>query len=130
MNDGFELRGLATVKDIVKNTEHPMASKDAQGQLRVGAAVGVGAGTEERVEKLVAAGADVLIDLLNTIDAALSTDEGTAVRRHLSAGRPVYFREPLTPAGHVIRKNPDGSCQLVRFTAGGSELVVSEPAAA
>lgn len=61
VNDGFELRGLATVKDIVKNTEHPMASKDAQGQLRVGAAVGVGAGTEERVEKLVAVGVDVLI---------------------------------------------------------------------
>ena len=39
VNDGFELRGLATVKDIVKNTEHPLASKDAQGQLRVGAAV-------------------------------------------------------------------------------------------
>ncbi|EHK68069.1 MULTISPECIES: IMP dehydrogenase [Achromobacter] len=61
VNDGFELRGLATVKDIVKNTEHPMASKDAQGQLRVGAAVGVGGNTEERVEKLVAAGVDVLI---------------------------------------------------------------------
>jgi len=61
VNDGFELRGLATVKDIVKNTEHPMASKDGQGQLRVGAAVGVGAGTEERVEKLVAAGVDALI---------------------------------------------------------------------
>ena len=61
VNDGFELRGLATVKDIVKNTEHPVANKDALGQLRVGAAVGVGAGTEERVEKLVAAGVDVLI---------------------------------------------------------------------
>ena len=61
VNDGFELRGLATVKDIVKNTEHPLASKDAQGQLRVGAAVGVGGNTEERVEKLVAAGVDVLI---------------------------------------------------------------------
>ncbi|OZI36025.1 IMP dehydrogenase [Bordetella genomosp. 1] len=61
INDGFELRGLATVKDIVKNTEHPFACKDAFGQLRVGAAVGVGAGTEERVEKLVAAGVDVII---------------------------------------------------------------------
>jgi len=61
VNDAFELRGLATVKDIVKNTEHPVANKDAQGQLRVGAAVGVGAGTEERVEKLVAAGVDVII---------------------------------------------------------------------
>jgi len=61
VNDAFELRGLATVKDIVKNTEHPVANKDAFGQLRVGAAVGVGDGTEERVEKLVAAGVDVLV---------------------------------------------------------------------
>jgi IMP dehydrogenase len=61
VNDAFELRGLATVKDIVKNTEHPVANKDAQGQLRVGAAVGVGDGTEERVAKLVAAGVDVII---------------------------------------------------------------------
>jgi IMP dehydrogenase len=61
VNDAFELRGLATVKDIVKNTEHPHANKDAQGQLRVGAAVGVGGNTEERVEKLVAAGVDVLV---------------------------------------------------------------------
>src|SRR5690606_25472850 len=61
VNDQFQLRGLATVKDIVKNTEHPIASKDAHGQLRVGAAVGVGEGTEERVEKLVAAGVDVIV---------------------------------------------------------------------
>jgi len=61
VNDAFELRGLATVKDIVKNTEHPNACKDSQGQLRVGAAVGVGDGTEERVERLVAAGVDVIV---------------------------------------------------------------------
>ncbi|MEI2415099.1 IMP dehydrogenase [Orrella sp. JC864] len=61
VNDAFELRGLATVKDIVKNTEHPNACKDAHGQLRVGAAVGVGEGTEERVAKLVAAGVDVIV---------------------------------------------------------------------
>lgn len=61
VNDKFQLRGLATVKDIVKNTEHPNASKDSQGQLRVGAAVGVGEGTEERVEKLVNAGVDVIV---------------------------------------------------------------------
>ncbi|WP_345798095.1 IMP dehydrogenase [Castellaniella sp. MT123] len=61
VNDKFQLRGLATVKDIVKNTEHPLASKDAQGQLRVGAAVGVGEGTGERVEKLAAAGVDVIV---------------------------------------------------------------------
>jgi len=61
INDKFQLRGLATVKDIVKNTEHPIACKDAQGQLRVGGAVGVGDGTEERVEKLAHAGIDVIV---------------------------------------------------------------------
>jgi len=61
VNRAFELRGLATVKDIVKNTEHPLACKDAQGQLRVGAAVGVGADTDERVERLAQAGVDVIV---------------------------------------------------------------------
>jgi IMP dehydrogenase len=55
------LKGLITVKDIQKATEHPWASKDIHGKLRVGAAVGVGDGTEERVEKLVAAGVDVIV---------------------------------------------------------------------
>jgi IMP dehydrogenase len=61
VNDGFVLRGLVTVKDILKATEHPLASKDEQGKLRVGAAVGVGEGTEERIEHLVEAGADVIV---------------------------------------------------------------------
>ncbi|MBE0622730.1 MAG: IMP dehydrogenase [Burkholderiales bacterium] len=61
VNDKFELRGLVTVKDILKATEHPLASKDEQGKLRVGAAVGVGEGTEERIEHLVEAGADVIV---------------------------------------------------------------------
>jgi IMP dehydrogenase len=61
VNDSFELRGLVTVKDILKATEHPLASKDDQGKLRVGAAVGVGEGTEERIEHLVDAGADVIV---------------------------------------------------------------------
>ena len=61
VNDAFELRGLITVKDILKSTEHPSACKDEQGKLRVGAAVGVGEGTEERIALLVEAGADVLV---------------------------------------------------------------------
>lgn len=68
--------------------------------------------------------------LLGTLDAALSADEGRAARQHLAAGRSIYFREALMPPGHVIRKQPDGTCQLVRFTADGSEELVSEPAAA
>ncbi|MEI6301463.1 MAG: IMP dehydrogenase [Betaproteobacteria bacterium] len=61
VNDAFELRGLVTVKDILKATEHPHACKDEQGKLRAGAAVGVGDGTEERVERLVEAGVDVIV---------------------------------------------------------------------
>ncbi len=61
VNDGFELRGLMTVKDITKQTSFPNAARDAHGKLRAGAAVGVGDGTEERVELLVRAGVDVLV---------------------------------------------------------------------
>jgi IMP dehydrogenase len=75
VNDAFELCGLATVKDIVKNTEHPMACKDSHGQLRVGAAVGVGDGTEERVEKLAAAGVDVIV-----VDTAHGHSQGVLDR--------------------------------------------------
>lgn len=68
--------------------------------------------------------------LLKDIDNAFSFDEGTAVRAHLAAGRPIYYREADTPAGHVIRKNPDGSRQLVKFTAERAQLIVSELVAA
>ena len=61
VDDAFRLAGLMTVKDITKATDHPFAAKDAQGKLLVGAAVSVGAGTEERVEKLVDAGVDVIV---------------------------------------------------------------------
>ncbi len=61
VNAGMELRGLITVKDIFKATEHPLACKDDLGRLRVGAAVGVSSENEERIEALVAAGADVIV---------------------------------------------------------------------
>jgi IMP dehydrogenase len=61
VNDAFELRGLMTVKDITKQTSFPNAARDQQGKLRVGAAVGVGEGTEERVEALAAAGVDAIV---------------------------------------------------------------------
>jgi len=61
VNDAFELRGLITVKDILKSSEHPNACKDELGRLRAGAAVGVGEGTEERVSLLVEAGVDVIV---------------------------------------------------------------------
>jgi IMP dehydrogenase len=61
VNDAFELRGLITVKDITKQLNFPNAARDASGHLRVGAAVGVGEGTEERVEALVRAGVDAIV---------------------------------------------------------------------
>jgi IMP dehydrogenase len=61
INGDYELRGLITVKDILKSSEHPNACKDDLGRLRAGAAVGVGEGTDERVAALVEAGADVLV---------------------------------------------------------------------
>ncbi len=75
VNDQGQLRGLATVKDIVKNTEHPNACKDGHGQLRVGAAVGVGADTEARVEKLAAAGVDLIV-----VDTAHGHTQGVLER--------------------------------------------------
>ncbi|HEX5362721.1 MAG TPA: IMP dehydrogenase [Gallionella sp.] len=75
VNDAFELRGLMTVKDILKSTEHPRASKDSQGRLRVGAAVGVGAGTEERVTLLAEAGVDVIV-----VDTAHGHSQGVLDR--------------------------------------------------
>jgi IMP dehydrogenase len=61
VNDAFELRGLITVKDIQKATEHPNAAKDEHGKLRVGAAVGVGPDNDERIDLLVKAGVDVIV---------------------------------------------------------------------
>lgn len=60
VDDNYDLRGLFTVKDIEKKTQHPLACKDERGRLRVGAAVGVGPDCEERVAALVRAGADVI----------------------------------------------------------------------
>jgi hypothetical protein len=61
VNGEFHLRGLITVKDILKSSEHPNACKDELGRLRVGAAIGVGEGTEDRAAALVEAAVDVLV---------------------------------------------------------------------
>ena len=61
VNGQFQLRGMITVKDIQKAKDYPFACKDEYGRLRVGAAVGTGAGTEERIGALVEAGADVVV---------------------------------------------------------------------
>ncbi len=75
VNDAFELRGLVTVKDILKATEHPNAAKDGEGKLRVGAAVGVGPDNDERVDLLVKAGVDVIV-----VDTAHGHSQGVLDR--------------------------------------------------
>jgi IMP dehydrogenase len=75
VNDHFKLRGMITVKDIQKSSEHPHSCKDDRGRLRVGAAVGVGSGTDERVAALVAAGVDVVV-----VDTAHGHSQGVLDR--------------------------------------------------
>lgn len=75
VNAEWELKGLITVKDILKNTAFPNANKDSEGRLRVGAAVGVGQDTDERVAALVQAGVDVLV-----VDTAHGHSQGVMER--------------------------------------------------
>ena len=75
LNDAGELCGLITVKDMMKSTEHPFAAKDEQGRLRVAAAIGVGAGTEERAERLADAGVDMIV-----VDTAHGHSQGVLDR--------------------------------------------------
>lgn len=75
VNDDFYLRGLITVKDIQKAQENPYACKDQSGQLRVGAAVGVGEGTDERIRALIDASVDVLV-----VDTAHGHSQGVLDR--------------------------------------------------
>jgi IMP dehydrogenase len=75
VNNAFELRGLITVKDIQKAKDFPCACRDERERLRVGAAVGVGDGTDTRVEALVQAGVDVII-----VDTAHGHSQGVLDR--------------------------------------------------
>jgi len=75
VNERFQLRGMITVRDILKSKDYPNACKDEHARLRVGAAVGAGAGTEERVAALVAAGVDVI-----TVDTAHGHSQGVLDR--------------------------------------------------
>jgi IMP dehydrogenase len=75
VNDRFQLRGMITVKDIQKSRDYPQACKDEQERLRVGAAVSTGAGTEERIEALSAAGVDVIV-----VDTAHGHSQGVLDR--------------------------------------------------
>jgi IMP dehydrogenase len=112
VNDAFELRGLITVKDILKATEHPLAAKDQHGKLRVGAAVGVGPDNEERVEYLVKAGVDVIV-----VDTAHGHSQGVLER--------VRWVKKHFPQVDVIGGNiatADAARALVEYGADGVKV--------
>jgi IMP dehydrogenase len=112
VNDAFELRGLMTVKDITKQTNFPNAARDAQGKLRVGAAVGVGDGTEERVELLVKAGVDAIV-----VDTAHGHSAGVIER--------VRWVKTNFPGVDVIGGNiATGSAALALVEAGADAVKV------
>lgn len=75
VGESYELKGLITVKDIQKSSDYPLACKDSKGRLRVGAAVGVGDGTDERIAALVEAGVDAIV-----VDTAHGHSQGVLDR--------------------------------------------------
>jgi IMP dehydrogenase len=112
VDDDFRLKGLVTVKDILKESENPNACKDPSGKLRVGAAVGVGEGTEERVEMLTEAGADVLV-----VDTAHGHAQGVLDR--------VRWIKKNFPAVQVVGGNigtGDGARALIDHGADGVKV--------
>jgi len=112
VNDAFELKGLITVKDITKQLNFPNAARDENGRLRVGAAVGVGEGTEERVEALVKAGVDAIV-----VDTAHGHSKGVIDR--------VRWVKQNYPQVDVIGGNiATGSAALALVEAGADGVKV------
>ena len=94
VNDAFELRGLITVKDIQKARDNPHAAKDSHERLRVGAAVGVGGDTEQRVTALADAGVDVVV-----VDTAHGHSRGVIERVRWIKRR---YPELQVVAGNIV----------------------------
>ena len=110
VDDEWVLKGLITVKDILKTTEFPHANKDADGRLRVGAAVGVGADTDERVKALVEAGVDVLV-----VDTAHGHSQGVLDR--------VKWVKETYPHVQVIGGNIATAQAALDLVAAGADAV-------
>jgi len=112
VNDQFHLRGMITVKDIQKSTDFPSACKDEAERLRAGAAVGVGAGTDERVEALVEAGVDVLV-----VDTAHGHSQGVLDR---VAWVKKHFPDVQVIGGNIA--TADAALDLVKAGADGVKV--------
>jgi IMP dehydrogenase len=116
---GFKLRGMITVKDIQKAHDYPYACKDSRGALRVGAAVGTGIDTEERVSLLVEAGVDVVI-----VDTAHGHTKGVLDRvRQIKSSHP----DLQLIAGNIVTKEAaralvDAGCDGVKVGIGPGSI--------
>jgi len=112
VNDGFELRGLITVKDIQKKLDNPNAAYDLSERLLAGAAVGVGGDTEQRIEALVAAGVDVVI-----VDTAHGHSQGVIDRVAWTKKR---FPQLQVVGGNIVT----GDAALALMDAGADAVKV------
>ena len=112
VNDDFKLKGMITVSDMMKSSDHPNACKDSEGRLRVGAAVGTGAETEERVEALVKAGVDVII-----VDTAHGHSQGVLDRVTWVKGR---FPQVQVIGGNIA--TGEAALDLVKAGADGVKV--------
>src|SRR5690606_12962816 len=112
VNDDFQLRGLITVKDIQKAHDNPNAAKDASESLLVGAAVGVGGDTDERVERLAAEGVDLVI-----VDTAHGHSQGVLDR---VAWVKKHFPQIQVVGGNIVT----GDAALALMDAGADAVKV------
>ncbi len=113
INDAFQLRGMITVKDIQKSTDHPIASKDSRGRLLVGAAVGTGPDTDERIAALVEAGVDVVV-----VDTAHGHSRGVIDR--VAAIKQIYGDSLQVIGGNIAT----GAAALALADAGADGVKV------
>jgi IMP dehydrogenase len=112
VNDDYELRGMITAKDFQKAVDYPLACKDARGALRVGAAVGTGGDTDERVEQLVESGVDLLV-----VDTAHGYTKGVIDR--VKAVKSAY-PDMQVVAGNII--SGDAAKELVKAGVDGVKV--------
>jgi len=112
------LRGLITVKDIQKKIQYPQATKDGQGRLRVGAAVGVGPDAVERAQALVAAGVDVLV-----VDTAHGHSAGVLeMVRRIKSSVSVDVIAGNIATGGAARALIDAGADAVKAGIGGGSI--------
>jgi IMP dehydrogenase len=107
VSDDFQLRGMITAKDFQKASDNPHACKDDRGALRVGAAVGTGYDTDERIEGLVKAGVDVVV-----IDTSHGFSKGVIDRVAMTTKQ---YPELQVIAGNIV--SADAAIALVEAGA-------------